>query len=264
MAMSGMSFTGSDIGGFAEQPSGELFARWIQLGVFHPFCRVHSSGDHGHQEPWSFDEEVTNITRKFIEIRYQLLPYLYTMFYEYTENGIPMLKSLMYYDQDDLHTHYRNDEFIFGNHILVCPILEPNSKGRRMYIPRGNWYNYWGGEITKGGKECWVEADIDKIPIFIKEGAIITAYDPVASLKSIFSTHKKKYQECANALDAIKKSDALLIFTEWKEFWSIDINIFKKYMNHPVVFDGRNIYSPEVMKENKINYFSFGRNTSNK
>ncbi|MCF8714555.1 glycoside hydrolase family 31 protein [Joostella atrarenae] len=176
MAMSGMSFTGSDIGGFAEQPSGELFARWIQLGVFHPFCRVHSSGDHGNQEPWSFDDEVTNITRKFIELRYQLLPYLYTMFYDYTENGIPMLKSLVYFDQEDPHTHYRNDEFIFGNQILVCPILEPNSKGRRMYIPRGNWYNYWGGEVSKGGKECWVEADIDKIPIFIKEGAIIPKY----------------------------------------------------------------------------------------
>ncbi len=176
MCMSGYSFVGSDIGGFAEQPNGELFARWVQLGVFHPFCRVHSSGDHGDQEPWSFDDEVTAIVRKFIELRYQLLPYLYTMFWKYVKEGVPMLKSLVYYDQEDTQNHFRTDEFIFGEHFLVCPIQEPNAKGRRMYIPKGKWHNYWTGEIVEGGSEKWVVADIDKIPIFIKEGAIIPKY----------------------------------------------------------------------------------------
>ncbi|MDI6049056.1 glycoside hydrolase family 31 protein [Flavobacterium sp. XS2P24] len=176
MSISGMGFTGSDIGGFAEQPSGELYARWIQLGVFHPFCRTHSSGDHGDQEPWAFDEEVIDITRKFVNLRYQLLPYLYTMFWQYIEEGIPMLKPLVYYDQDDIQTHYRNDEFVFGNQILVCPILEPNALGRRMYIPRGQWYNYWTNEEVKGGKEIWVETKFDQIPIFVKAGAIIPKY----------------------------------------------------------------------------------------
>ncbi|EZH75649.1 glycosyl hydrolase [Aquimarina atlantica] len=176
MSMSGMSFTGSDIGGFAEHPTGELYARWIQLGVFHPFCRTHSSGDHGNQEPWTFGEEVVDVTRKYVELRYQLLPYLYTMFWEYAEAGIPMLKSLVLYDQEDLQTHYRTDEFIFGNQILVCPIQEPNAKGRRMYIPKGYWYNYWTRAYVKGGKEQWVDADLDIIPLFIKEGAIIPKY----------------------------------------------------------------------------------------
>jgi len=176
MSMSGMSFTGSDIGGFAEHPTGELYARWIQLGVFHPFCRTHSSGDHGNQEPWTFGDDVVDVTRKFVELRYQLLPYLYTMFWEYAESGIPMLKSLVLYDQLDLQTHYRTDEFIFGNQILVCPIQEPNSKGRRMYIPRGKWYNYWSRELVNGGSEKWVDADFDTIPIFVKEGSIIPKY----------------------------------------------------------------------------------------
>ena len=176
MCMSGMSFVGSDIGGFAEQPNGELFARWIQLGIFHPFCRVHSSGDHGDQEPWSFDSDVTDIVRKYIELRYQLLPYLYTMFWKYSNYGEPMLKPLVYIDQEDAQTHFRTDEFIFGNHILVCPIQEPNAQGRRMYIPRGKWYNYWNDEVVEGGKERWVEADIDKIPLFVKEGAMIPKY----------------------------------------------------------------------------------------
>lgn len=176
MSMSGMGFTGSDIGGFAEQPSGELFARWVQLGVFHPFCRVHSSGDHGDQEPWSFGEEVVDIVRKFIELRYQLLPYLYTMFWKYVNEGEPLLKPLVYFDQEDVQTHYRTDEFLFGNQILVCPILEPNAMGRRMYLPKGNWYNYWTNERVEGKRELWVKTDYDQIPIFIKEGAIIPKY----------------------------------------------------------------------------------------
>ena len=176
MAMSGFSFAGSDIGGFAEQPQGELFARWIQMGVFHVFCRVHSSGDHGDQEPWEFGDDITDIVRKFIELRYQLLPYLYTAFWKYAEEGTPIIKSLVLYDQEDIHTHYRSDEFIFGDSILVCPIMEPNAKGRRMYIPRGRWYNFWTDEVVDGGKEMWVDADIDTIPIFIKEGAVIPKY----------------------------------------------------------------------------------------
>jgi alpha-glucosidase len=176
MAMSGFSFAGSDIGGFAEQPQGELFARWIQLGVFHAFCRVHSSGDHGDQEPWVFGTEITDIVRKFVEIRYQLLPYLYTAFWNHINHGTPILKSLVLYDQEDVATHYRSDEFIFGDSILVCPILEPNSKGRRMYIPRGNWYNFWTDEVVEGGREVWVDADLDSMPIFIKEGAVIPKY----------------------------------------------------------------------------------------
>lgn len=176
MSISGMGFTGSDIGGFAEQPSGELYARWIQLGVFHPFCRTHSSGDHGEQEPWSFGDEVIDITRKFVELRYQLLPYLYTMFWQYVNEGTPMLKPLVYFDQEDFHTHYRTDEFIFGNQILVCPILEPNAQGRRMYLPKGNWYNFWTNELVEGKKELWIKTSFDQIPIFIKEGAIIPKY----------------------------------------------------------------------------------------
>ena len=176
MCMSGFSFVGSDIGGFAGQPNGELYARWIQLGIFHPFCRTHSSGDHGDQEPWAFGESITDIVRKFIEIRYQLLPYLYTAFWRYATEGIPILKSLVLYDQTDMHTHYRNDEFIFGEKILACPITEPNSKGRRMYVPEGNWYNFWDNTLVKGGNEVWVDADLDSMPIFVKEGAVIPKY----------------------------------------------------------------------------------------
>jgi alpha-glucosidase len=98
------------------------------------------------------------------------------MFWKYSRDNVPMLKPLVYFDQEDPQTHFRTDEFIFGEQILVCPIQEPNAKGRRMYIPRGKWHNFWTGEIIEGGMEKWVVADIDKIPIFIKEGAIIPKF----------------------------------------------------------------------------------------
>jgi alpha-glucosidase len=98
------------------------------------------------------------------------------MFHDYSQNGIAMLKSLVMFDQEDNQTHFRTDEFVFGDQILVCPIQEPNAQGRRMYIPRGKWYNFWTDEVVEGGKEKWVAADIDSVPMFIKEGAIIPKY----------------------------------------------------------------------------------------
>jgi len=86
------------------------------------------------------------------------------------------LKSLVLYDQHDPQTHYRNDEFVFGEKILACPITAPNQTGRRLYIPRGKWYNFWSDEIVEGGTEQWVDADLDSMPIFVKEGAIIPKY----------------------------------------------------------------------------------------
>jgi alpha-glucosidase len=83
---------------------------------------------------------------------------------------------LVLYDQEDTATHYRSDEFVYGEQILICPILEPNAKGRRMYIPKGNWYNFWTDELVEGGKELWVAADLDSMPIFIKEGTILPKY----------------------------------------------------------------------------------------
>jgi alpha-glucosidase len=98
------------------------------------------------------------------------------MFWHYINDGIPMLKPLVYFDQEDPQTHYRTDEFLFGNQIFVCPILEPNAQGRRLYLPQGNWYNYWTQELVRGKRELWVSTDFDQIPIFIKEGAIIPKY----------------------------------------------------------------------------------------
>ena len=176
LAISGISFCGSDIGGFINQPTPELMIRWIQLGIFHPFCRVHSSGDHGDQEPWSFGEECLNIFRKFVEIRYQLLPYIYTTFYQYHKEHLPMMRPLVFVDQKDKETHNRDNEFLCGDHILICPVIEEKKRSTPVYFPSSNWYNMWTAEKYNGNKEYKIDAPLDQIPIFIREGAIIPKY----------------------------------------------------------------------------------------
>lgn len=176
MSISGFSFIGSDIGGFIEHPSPELYIRWIQLGIFHPFCRTHSSGDHGDQEPWTFGDLAIKIVRKFINLRYQLLPYFYTVFWQYVNEATPMLRPIAFLDQADKETHHRADEFCLGNNILVCPIITPDVRGRRMYFPRGRWYNFWTDELMEGGREERVDAPLDQIPMYIKEGAALPMY----------------------------------------------------------------------------------------
>ena len=176
LAISGVSFCGSDIGGFIDQPTGELMVRWIQLGIFHPFCRVHSSGDHGDQEPWSFDDETVQLFRRFVELRYQLLPYIYTSFYDYYKTGVPMLRPIVFYDQSDKETAMRDHEFLCGDHILVCPIVKEKAVSRNMYLPRGNWYDFWSNTKFEGGKEIKVDAPLNKVPMFIKAGAVLPLY----------------------------------------------------------------------------------------
>jgi alpha-glucosidase len=176
LAVSGISFCGSDIGGFIETPSGELYVRWIQLGAFHPFFRTHSSGDHGDQEPWSFGPEYEALAKKFIELRYQILPYLYTTFWQYTKNGTPMLRPITFLDSNDTETYFRQDEFGVGDQLLVCPVMQADADGRWLYLPEGKWFYYWDDEQFHGSMEVWAEAPLDRIPMYVRAGAVLPHY----------------------------------------------------------------------------------------
>ena len=121
-------------GGFINSPDGELYLRWLQMAIFHPFFRTHSSGDHGDQEPWSFGEKYAELSRKAIEFRYKILPYIYTTFWQYVTKGTPMLRPLSFLDQHDYDTLHRIEEFGLGDLMLVCPISQPKVDGRWMYL----------------------------------------------------------------------------------------------------------------------------------
>ena len=177
--LSGISFAGSDIGGFIGNPDGELYIRWLQMAVFHPFCRTHHAGlEEGAnaQEPWSFGTRIEFLAKKFITLRYQLLPYLYTTFWQQTYFGTPMIRPMVTFDQEDVETQHRMAEFMFGDKILICPVTAPGVDGRRMYLPRGRWYNFWDDTVVNGGHELYVHAPLDKIPMFILEGSVIPNY----------------------------------------------------------------------------------------
>jgi len=174
LAASGMSFIGSDVGGFIETPSPELYLRWIQLAVFHPFFRTHSSGDHGEQEPWSFGEDTTDWVRRAIELRYQLLPTVYTAFRQYVRDGTPMLRSLPFVDHTNPDAYWRSAEFFFGDHLYVVPIMAEGEEGRFLYLPHAEWFAYHDDSRPKAvAKDIWIECPIDRIPVFVRAGAVI-------------------------------------------------------------------------------------------
>lgn len=173
LSLSGYSFIGTDIGGFSDRSEGELFVRWLQMGVFHPFCRVHSSGDENEQEPWSFGEPYTSVAKKFIEFRYRILPYLYTLFEEHTRLGEPMLRSLIYLDANDPECHNRAEEFALGPALFTCPISEPGVEGRWLYPPKGLWYDFWTKKEILGAEERWVDVPLDSTPLFVRGGTVL-------------------------------------------------------------------------------------------
>jgi len=176
LSISGIPFCGTDIGGFSGEPDGELFTRWIQMGTFSPFMRAHSAGDTKEREPWSFGEPFTAINRKFIELRYRLIPYLYSTFWEHHRYGFPILRPIVMHEQDTQLNHFRQDEFTYGDKILVCPVMEPGQIKRNVYLPKGKWYNFWTYEVIDGGKEVSVDTPLETMPVFVKAGSVIPEY----------------------------------------------------------------------------------------
>jgi alpha-glucosidase len=176
LSISGIPFCGTDIGGFSGEPDGELFTRWIQMGTFSPFMRAHSAGDTKEREPWSFGEPFTAINRKFIELRYRLIPYLYSTFWEHHRYGFPILRPIVMHEQDTQVNHFRQDEFTYGDKILVCPVMEPGQIKRNVYLPKGKWYNFWTYEVVDGGQETSVDTPLEIMPVFIKAGSVIPEY----------------------------------------------------------------------------------------
>lgn len=179
LSVSGFSFAGTDIGGFVGDADGELYTRWLQLGVFHTLCRTHSSKDYASREPWTYGEPYTAIIRKFIELRYRWLPYHYTNFHKYSSQGSPILRPILFADSSDLQAIHQEDEFLVGDKVLVCPILKPLSVGRWVYLPKGEWFNYFTDESVQGGREVWVKTSLETIPVFIKAGTVLPHIKPM-------------------------------------------------------------------------------------
>ena len=173
MGLSGFPFVGSDIGGFVGAPSGELFDRWLQTGVFYPFMRVHTEFGTPDQEPWSYGTRFEAINKRTIELRYELLPYIYNVMQQASETGVPAMRPLFLEFPKDEKTAAINDEFMFGSDLLVAPVLREGVTELEVYLPKGDWYDYWTGQRYAGGKSVRLPVTLDKFPLFVRGGAFI-------------------------------------------------------------------------------------------
>ncbi len=171
--LSGFPFVGSDIGGFAGAPSGELYTRWLQFGVFSPFMRSHSSNSSPSKEPWAFGYRDEAINKRAIELRYELLPYIYNAMEQASETGVPALRPLFLEFPNDDHVAGIDDEFLFGADLLVAPVLEEGVTERDVYLPAGDWFDYWTGRRFKGGRTIHMPVTLDSIPMFVRGGGFI-------------------------------------------------------------------------------------------
>ncbi|NPV66750.1 MAG: DUF4968 domain-containing protein [Anaerolineae bacterium] len=170
LGMSGLAFTGPDIGGFAGEADGELFTRWVQAGILLPFFRGHTAKWTGRHEPWAFGQPYEDICRKYIALRYCLLPCLYTAFAECARYGWPIVRPLALLDPDLVDC---DDAYLLGETLLVAPVVEPGAQTRTVCLPSGVWYDYWSGTKFKGGKRYQVEAPLDQLPLFARAGSVI-------------------------------------------------------------------------------------------
>lgn len=179
LGLSGVSFAGYDVGGFVGDAGIRLYARWFSISVFSPFFRSHTMINSRDAEPWTFGEEVEQICRNYMRMRYRLLPYIYSLFYESSETGMPVQRSLaISYPHSDKVYQYDN-QYLFGPYLLVAPV-ESDKSFVKVYLPEGAWYLLYDGTRYEGEQEVIVEAPLDKLPVFVKAGAIIPMQEPVS------------------------------------------------------------------------------------
>lgn len=179
LGLSGQPFIGTDIGGFIGTASPELYARWVQVGVFSPFCRSHTHYGSNDKEPWSFGENIEEINRKFIRLRYALLPYLYTLFQKSSQTGEPIIRPLFYDYQNDLKCFDWNyqQQFFVGQNILLAPVTHEKQYTKKLYLPAGEWLDWNTDRVYSGNQEIIVDAHLDWLPIFLKNGSLVIKRD---------------------------------------------------------------------------------------
>jgi alpha-glucosidase len=198
--LSGFPLWGTDIGGFygTAEYTGELFVRWFQFGAFNPLFRSHGRNWHLHL-PWGWDggdggppetatftpdptelhnAQVEPICRKYLELRYRLMPYLYTAVRDAQETGMPLMRALWLHYADDPAAVTRSDEYLWGRDLLIAPVVEKGATSRRVYLPKGEWLDFWTNERATGGREIERPVDLATLPIYVRAGAIIPM-DPV-------------------------------------------------------------------------------------
>src|SRR3989442_10987220 len=174
--MSGAAFASFDIGGFfgtptlTDPPSPELYVRWAQMGLLFSHARAH--GHTAPREPWAYGEPALSIFRRYAQLRYRLLPYLYSAA-RHAADGAPLVRPLVYDHPSDPTTHHVDDEYFLGPDLLVPPMFTPRGT-RDIYLPEGGCYDYWTDRRFDGARWISYDADLETLPLFVRAGAVIT------------------------------------------------------------------------------------------
>ncbi|KAI4336462.1 hypothetical protein L6164_014986 [Bauhinia variegata] len=178
LGLTGVSFSGADVGGFFGNPELELLVRWYQIGAYYPFFRGHAHHDTKRREPWLFGERNTELMREAIHVRYALLPYFYTLFREANTTGVPVVRPLWMEFPSDEVTFGNDEAFMVGNSLLVQGIYSERVKHASVYLPgKQSWYDFRTGTIYKGGVTHKLDVTEESIPAFQRAGTIVTRRD---------------------------------------------------------------------------------------
>lgn len=182
LGVSGVPFTGMDIGGFTGNATSALFARWMQVGAFTPYYRNHTEHNTKSSEPWTYGEDVLDISRNYVNLRYRLLPYLYSTFYEASQDGIPVIRTLAIDNTFDpkIYDPAFQNQYFFGGSFMVTP-FESGKEFGNVYFPKGTWYDFYTDDYMVGNQEKIIPLSIQKLPVFVKGGSIIPQQSLVQS-----------------------------------------------------------------------------------
>lgn len=173
IGLSGVGYWTHCMGGFEHNADPELYIRWVQFGMLSPLAMVFGMDHPGYKEPWNYGEDALRNFKKYDSLRYSLLPYLYSQAYIQYKTGMPLMRALVLHYQDDENVYTITDQYLLGENMMVCPVTTKGAQTRTIYLPEGNWVNYWTGETFSGRRYINVVAPLDTLPIFIRSGSII-------------------------------------------------------------------------------------------
>jgi alpha-D-xyloside xylohydrolase len=177
-SLSGIPYWTTDIGGFVDgNPDDpayrELFVRWFEFGTFCPIFRVHGTRTTNQNELWSYGPEAQKILTKFDRLRYRLMPYIYSLAWKTTSEGYTPMRALAMDFRTDVRADNIGNQFMFGPALLVNPVTEPEATSRSVYLPTGDWYDFWTGSKTHGGHRIDAPAPLDRLPLYVRAGSIV-------------------------------------------------------------------------------------------
>jgi len=174
VGMSGVPYWGTDIGGYypTADASGELFARWFQFGAFCPIFRAHGRAWR-ERLPWAYGSEIEAVCRRYLELRYRLIPYTYTLAWQAHCKGLPLMRPLVLDHAADPRTWELGTEYLWGDDLLVAPVTREGATHWPVYLPRGRWHDFWTHQVYEGPRGVSVEAPLDRLPLFVRAGAIL-------------------------------------------------------------------------------------------